>query len=151
MEKEQLVAVVERAHALWNQSGFTQRELKSIHAAWWDLLKDFDFDVVLDVLRQRAIDEGPMPRPGELRRLVIDRLDPDPPPSPAEAWVQLRAASRVVETGTASVPLVMHDAVREAMHRLGGPAALTLHTNGDREVFCRLYESVVRERRGSAS
>lgn len=142
MTKEELVAVVDRAHALWNQSGFTPRELKAMHEAWWDMLGEFDYETAMGVLRQKALEEGPPPRPGELRRLCLEATVADMPPSPMEAWASLRAAFQQTEAGLMPDP-PLHPTVRETVARMGG-LSMGLWTNKDRELFLGEYAVSVR-------
>lgn len=143
MTKEELVSVVERAHALWNQHGFTPKELKAIHEAWWDLLGDLEFDDAMKALRARAESGGPPPRPGELRRATIDLTVAYMAPSGAEAWGEVRTAAALLASGS-PLDKPLHPAVRETLKLLGGSSSFSLYTNGDRDLFIREYGEVVR-------
>lgn len=137
MTKEELVAVVDRAHALWNQSGFTPRELKAIHEAWWDMLGELDFDTVMGAVRERAMQEGPPPRPAEIRRLSILTTVAYTAPSPVEAWGSLREAAQRLDAGV-GLDEPLHPLVRETIRELGD-LSLNLSTNRDRDLFMQEY------------
>lgn len=143
MTKEELVAAVERAHALWNQHGFTPRDLKAIHEAWWDLLGECEFEAVMGVLKERALREGPPPRPGELYRLVRAAENAENgAPSAAEAWAALRESFLAWQSGVSpNVPL--HPAIRETASRLGGFTSAGMYTNRDRDLFMQEYGDVL--------
>lgn len=142
MTKEELMEVVDRIYASWNQS-VPAASSKTVYNAWWRILGDLtvvDVNAAIDVL---VIDDSYMPRPGAVRRLVIEGLlEYAPPPSTLEAWQQLRAMSESAHNGAYSAPEI-HPCFGAALQKLGGSAALGLHTNGDREAFGQIYEKVV--------
>jgi hypothetical protein len=142
LTKEELVEVVNRIYASWNQT-VPAANSRTVYNAWWRVLGDLtvvDVDQAVDTL---IIDDSYMPRPGAVRRLVIERLtQAPPPPAPLEAWQQLRAMSESAHNGSFA-PTDLHPCFAAALRKLGGPAALGLHTNGDRDAFCQIYEKVV--------
>ena len=142
MTKEELVAVVERVHALWNQSGFTPRELKAIHEAWWDLLGELEFDTVMAAVKERALQEGHPPRPAEIRRLAVMSTVAYTAPVPAEAWGELRDAAQKLESGV-GLDQPLHPLIRETVAKLGGSTALGFYTNRDRDLFMQEYASLL--------
>lgn len=142
MTKEELVAVVDRVYASWNQQ-VPASGAKSIYLAWWVMLHDLTVVETDKAVDRLVIRNSWMPRPGEVRRLVIgsDNLTP---PAPLEAWQQLRNTAEAVNAGT-YVETVPHPCLKETLDRLGGAAGLSLNTNGDREQFMRLYAQVVED------
>lgn len=142
MTKEELMEVVDRIYASWNQT-VPASNAKTVYNAWWRVLQDLtvvDVNEAVDVL---VIDDSYMPRPGAVRRLVIEKLVQLPsPPSTLEAWQQLRVMAESAHSGAFSPPQ-LHSCLHQALQKLGGSAALSLHTNGDREAFGQIYEKIV--------
>jgi hypothetical protein len=142
LTKEELMEVVDRIYASWNQS-VPAANARTVYNAWWRILEDLtvvDVNEAVDVL---VIDDSYMPRPGAVRRLVVEKLtELPPPPAPLEAWQQLRAMAESAHNG-AFAPTDLHPCLAAALQKLGGSAALSLHTNGDREAFGQIYGKVV--------
>lgn len=141
MTKSELVAIVDRIYASWNQS-VPAANSKTVYEAWWRILNDLtvvDVDMAVDVLVLR---EGYMPRPGAVRRQALLGSIEDQPPAPLEAWLILREMAETVHNGIYAQTGV-HECVSKAIGRLGGVAALSLHTNGDREAFVQIYSKIV--------
>lgn len=134
--------VVDRIYASWNQT-VPAANSKTVYNAWWRVLQDLTVVDVNDAIDVLVIDDSYMPRPGAVRRLVIEKLtEMVPPPSTLEAWQQLRAMAEAAHNGAYAPPQI-HPCLAAALQKLGGSAALALHTNGDREAFGQIYEKVV--------
>lgn len=141
MTKSELVAIVDRIYASWNQS-VPAANSKTVYEAWWRILQDLtvvDVDNAVDVLIMR---DSYMPRPGAVRRQVILGGADEVPPAPLEAWLVLRTMAEEAHNGLYS-PAQNHPCVMEAIGRLGGSAAFSLHTNSDRENFIQIYSKTV--------
>lgn len=142
MTKSELVSIVDRIYASWNQT-VSAASSKTIYEAWWRVLQDLtvvDVDAAVDTLVSR---DSYMPRPGSIRRLVkLDKAGGQPP-DPMLAWHELREMAENVHNGTYSPGSDLHPCVKEALARLGGLSALALHTNGDREIFLETYRKAV--------
>jgi len=132
--KEELVGVVNRAYALWNQQVPVASQ-KEVYEAWWSMLWDIGLGDAMGALTVLSALDSYMPRPGGLRKRVIDSSGVEQPPSPFEAWNLLRSATDQINAGTFQ-PVVLHPAVRETIRQTG----TNLHTNNDREQFIKLYE-----------
>lgn len=143
MTKTELKALVDRVYASWNQS-VPASNAKEIYQAWWMILHDLTVVETDAVVNRLVIRNSWMPRPGEIRRLVIAASDVEAPPTPLEAWQQMRQVVEGLHSGSVS-PVELHDCVLDAVRRLGGAAAVSLSTNGDREQFSRLYTQVVED------
>lgn len=132
--------LVDRAFATWNVDPSRARR-HATWEAWRAVLKDLDSSECERALTDLAVRGSDfMPRPADVRRLVLrDRLTA---PSPLEAWGTVQFLNRCVSSGTL-VDVVPHECVLTAMRRVGG--VQQLHTNGDREMFCAVYEQVVAE------
>lgn len=143
MTKSELMEIVDRIYASWNQS-VPASNSKTVYNAWWKVLADLtvvDVDKAVDILVMR---DKYMPRPGAIRRLVKIDNTSDVPPSPLEAWNTLRELAETAHSGIYSpVPESVHVCVRKAISSVGGTAGFALHTNGDRELFLEAYARVV--------
>lgn len=143
MTKDELVTLVKQAYATYNEN-LNEFEKKWVYRAWFDLLHDVPYEDARAAFLQLAAKATFLPRPGEVRRAAIDRSDPNPkPPDPYTAWGTLQEIIREVNSG-GTYSGAKHPALMEAMRRLGEGLA-GMHTNGDREVFVRVYATVVEE------
>jgi hypothetical protein len=145
MTKEELVAVVDRIYASWNQH-INPNNQKVVYEAWWRILKDLDkeaTDVAVDSL---VIQDSYMPRPGQVRKLVVNSLQGWCPPTAVEAWQQFRRMAEAAHTGSYSEGVVIDSLVKDVVRQLGGTQAYNLHTNSDRQQFVDMYEFVLRQR-----
>lgn len=145
MNKTELVVVVERVYNVWREtlpSAGPQRD--SILKTWWRIIGDLDFNLTETALDSLIIADGYMPRPGTLRRAVVNMSGLDLPPTAAEAWQQFRVAAEAAHSGVYS-PATIHACVRETIQRLGGTSSFGLSTNNDRNMFTETYGRVVLE------
>lgn len=139
-KEDWVAALVDRAFATWNVDPSRPRR-HATWEAWRAVLKDLspaECEDALTVLAVRGLEW--MPRPADVRRLVLaDKLSA---PSALVAWGQVQMLNRATANGT--VPDVLpHDCVLAAMRKISGVQGL--HTNGDRDAFCVVYEQVVAE------
>ena len=137
MTKEELVELVDRVYASWNQQ-ISALQQKSVYDAWWRILKELECDDCHTALDQLIKQDGYMPRPGALYQQTLKHITGDHPPTPLEAWHQLRQMSEQTNNGTHQ-PTNTHPLVLQTIQQLGGTKALNLHTNGDREHFITTY------------
>lgn len=145
MNKTELVTVVERVHNVWREVLPPKGDNRdAILKTWWRIIGDLDFNLTEQALDNLIIADGFMPRPGTLRRAVINLSGLDVPPTPAEAWQQFRAAAESAHSGVFS-PITIHPCVRETIQRLGGTSSYSLNTNGDRNLFTETFGRVVLE------
>lgn len=141
LTKSELVGIVDRVYASWNQL-VPASNSKTIYEAWWRVLEDLTVEDVNQAVDVLVLREGYMPRPGLVRRQVVLGASDEMPPAPLEAWLKLRAMAEEAHNGRYS-PVNAHQCVLEAISRLGGVAAFSLHTNGDRESFVQIYSKIV--------
>lgn len=143
MTKAELKAIVDRIYLMWNQqvNPITQKEL---YNGWWRILSDLEEPDVHDTIDELVIENGYMPRAGEVRRRTINRIQGISVPSPIEAWQQFREAADASQSGTYSGKSI-HDLVAKTVKALGGTQAYSMHTNGDREQFLSMYERIVKD------
>lgn len=139
MTGEELLKLVDLACGLYNLDATKQRKTE-MREAWKLMLHDLDFDGCLKALKDLAVTETFMPRPGHIRRTVL--APKDPIPAPLEAWLQFQSLLKSVTSGTYNTDPV-HSAVQETVKRLNG--GYGLYTNGDREAFIDVYKKVVAE------
>lgn len=142
MNKEDLVKIVDKVCAAWNQS-LAANSKKEMYTTWFHVLQDLEAGEVDRVIDDLIVeDDRFMPRVGTVRKRVLSSKV-EAPPEPIVAWQQLRAVAESAHNGDA--PDAVHELVRVSLARLGGVSALGLHTNGDREMFITVYRSVVAE------
>ena len=116
----------------------------TIYEAWWNMLGDLEAQEAKAAFQEIAIFAEFLPRPGAIRRRVIEkRAGEDEWPQALEAWGILQQMRRATETGTQygggrPAPLL------QTIQEMGGMAG-TLHTNGDRETFVRVYNRVLQK------
>jgi hypothetical protein len=144
LTKTELVELVDRVYATWNQV-VPQSSAKVIYEAWWRLLSDLRLEDCHRSLDSLAIADSYMPRPGALRKYVVlqdQNKQYGLAPQPAEAWATLQAIGGASARGE-YVQVHLHPCVQKAVALLGGTAALALHTNGDRNSFTEVYKEVL--------
>lgn len=101
MQKAELSEIVDLAHAAFG-AGVPE---KITYVTWWRYLGDLDARAL-----QRAVDRHVvagdrfLPRPGELRRTVIDATSPEVLPDAAVAWGLAKARLDAVASGM-NIPL----------------------------------------------
>ena len=145
LTKNELVAIVDRVYASWNQT-VSAANSRTIYEAWWRVLSDLTVEDVTSAVDTLVIRDKYMPRPGAIRRLVKLENSQDLPPGPLEAWNTLREIAEASQSGIYSpISESVHTCVRKAISAVGGAAGFALHTNGDREHFITAYERVVQE------
>lgn len=143
MTKKELVNLVDKIYATYNnQLPVDDEGLQAVYSAWWDLLHDLDAEETREAFLSIAVHAEFMPRPGALRRKVIDtRIKIPQFDEPIVAWGKWITLSKEVHSGMPpSIPV--SDALKLTVQQIGEPA-YGMHTNADREAFCRTYEKVV--------
>lgn len=138
MTKPELIALVSRAFASWNQDPSTEHR-KAVYTAWFDVLHDLDASACERALTELIVEDSYFPRPGRIRKLVIDAAHPDTAPAPIEAWSQWLSYAAAANSGNVGADL--HPLVRATVAKIGSAAA-SMHTNGDRDQFIQIYETV---------
>jgi hypothetical protein len=144
MTKNELCAVVDRVYASWGHQ-INLKDQKHIYDAWFRVLFDLSKDAVDAVVDEIVIENGFMPRPGQVRRRTVDyeRADGGEVLSGGEAWQQFRRAAEAAHSGN-QTGNTLHPLVAQTVKALGGVSAYNLHTNGDRDMFLDVYGRVVR-------
>jgi hypothetical protein len=143
MNKAELQQLVDQVYATYNQQLY-EVDKKNVYRAWYDLLNDLEYEETINAFLELAVYETFMPKPGQLRRTVIDARTGEPPhPDPYSAWGIFVGAQKDAHFGTqTNVPKPI--ALQKTLERLGS-SAYDMHTNGDREVFIKTYTAVVEE------
>jgi hypothetical protein len=140
MDKEQLKVVVDRVHASWNIQPLPT-QLQTMYRAWFDVLEEFDFEVVNNVISDLVKEDGWAPRPGTVYKRVKDVLSDAPPLSVHLAWEEYRRLAAQLDTGVWEEQ-PMHRTLQKCISVIGG---YHLHTNSDREHFTQIYTQLVNE------
>lgn len=143
MKRAELVKIVEQAFATYNQNlPGDEEKLKNLYSAWYDLLHDLEYEDVRKAFLRLAVNAQYLPRPGDIRRTAINMAMKVPQfDDPIVAWGKFIAIVRNVNSGVIETQQVQQP-LSETIRQLG-EAALGMHTNSDREAFCRVYESVL--------
>jgi hypothetical protein len=145
LTKNELVAIVDRVYASWNQT-VSAANSRTIYESWWRVLADLTVVDVTKAVDLLVIRDKYMPRPGTVRRLVKFDSVEDLPPAPLEAWNTLRELAEASQNGIyGAIPATVHECVRKAISSVGGTAGFALHTNGDRDYFLDAYQRAVQE------
>lgn len=143
MTKHELIEIVNQIYAAYNQTLYEQ-DKKPTYSAWYALLEDLEYDAVWNAFINLAVYEKFMPRPGDVRRATIDAQTKVPPHLDGySAWGIFVTLQKNAHYGT-QTEIPVPEALLKTLERLGS-AVYEMHTNGDREVFLRTYEAVVRE------
>ena len=135
MDKEQLREIVDRIHANWNITPLPN-QLPTIYRAWWELLEPFDQQLINNIITQLAKEDNWAPRPGTVYKRAIDTLNPNPSPTPPEAWDTYRALAHKIDMGIWEEDQNIHPTLAATIQSIGG---YHLHTNSDREHFTQIY------------
>jgi hypothetical protein len=142
--KEETVQLVELLWATWPNSDASTAAKKVHYEAWHRIILDLPYEFCIKALDEFVIEDKPWaPRPGAIRKRTIDLMDPyGTAPIPIEAWSQFQRNLVSAVSGTDFVPL--HPLVSKAVKQIGATAERGLHTNGDRDLFIKVYEEVLR-------
>lgn len=146
MTKSELEEIVERIFLSWNQKVPTVKEERQrLLKAWWRPLNDLDSDQVNRAIDSLLVTDTYMPNPGAVRRhAVLYKKSAAPAPSALEGWVAFQSTAQAASSGQ-YVEVDLHPCIREAIRRLGGTASYSMHTNGDRQAFIEVYNTVAEE------
>lgn len=141
--RHELVQLVEQAYATYNQAlPAAEEKVKTIYTAWYELLHDLEYKDAKRALVQLAVKAQFMPRPGEIRRATINnRNNMTSFDDPLVAWGKFLSLIRDINSGVQPTERPT-EALTQTI-KLLGDAATGMHTNADREAFCRTYEKVV--------
>lgn len=143
MTKTEMEDFVRQAYATFNEN-LNELDKKWVFRAWFDILHDVSFDEARAAFLRIATTARFLPRPGEIRREAIDARSGEPKtPDAYVAWGILQEIIRDVNSGNVYQG-PRHPALVETMKRLGD-GLNGMHTNGDRDVFVRVYSTVVEE------
>ena len=143
ISKEQIQDIVHQAYATYN---LQLLELDKIvtYRAWHALLHDLEYEDIHAAFVRLATYEKFMPRPGDIRRSAIDYQTKVPKHLDGySCWGIFQTIVREVNSGVqTNVP--KPEALVKTLKQLGD-AAYGMHTNGDREVFIKVYDRIVEE------
>ena len=145
MNKAELAQIVEQAYATFNIN-LPQEEsrVKAVYRAWYDVLHDIEYAEARRAILDLAVKTSFLPKPGDIRRTAINaRTGMTQFDDPYVAWGKWIAISGEVNSGLAP-SIAVSEALAKTIKNLG-QAAYGMHTNGDREVFIRVYDQVVQE------
>lgn len=140
MDKKECISVVELLSVSWDKP-IDSVTLKIRASGYYEFISDLPAEAVTTVIKDMAVGGRKwLPKPGELRVASIAMMQgEDPPMSAEEAWADLMARRQALHDGRA-VATKAQTVLGITMRKLGEKAA-TLHTNGDRDMFAKLYET----------
>jgi len=140
LDKTECIAVIELLSVSWDKP-IDKTTLKIRASGYWEYISDLPADAVSRVIKDMAVGGRKwIPKPGELRVECIAMMQGDDPPMSAEeAWADLMARRQALHDGRA-VSHKAQEVLAITMRKLGEKAT-TLHTNGDRDMFAKLYET----------
>jgi len=142
LNKNELKDLVQQVYATYNQKLLIVDE-QVIYRAWFELLHDLEYEDAKRGFIRLATHEKFMPRPGDVRRATIDMQTKIPPFLDGySAWGIFTSVIREVNSGAQTERPPFDEALRNTLKELG-ESAYNMHTNGDREVFVRVYEKNV--------
>jgi hypothetical protein len=143
INKEDLAEFVREVYATYNQQ-LLRLDEKPTFRAWYNLLYDLDIEEIRSAFIKLATYEKYMPRPGDVRRAAIDTQTKIPQQlDPYSAWGTFQTIIQNIHSGT-QTEIPKPEALVKTMQHFGD-SIFTMHTNGDREAFIRVYTKVVDE------
>jgi hypothetical protein len=145
MNKLELADIVDQAYATFN-AALPQEELreKAVYRAWYDVLHDVEYQEAKRAILDLAVKTVFLPKPGDVRRSAINsRIGMTQFDDPYVAWGKLLTISHEINSG--QFPTLKISEARSITLKNLGPGAYGLHTNGDRDMFIRVYDHVVQE------
>ena len=145
MTKTETVNFVELIWATWPNNDLTATAKKTHYEAWHRMIHDLPEQECLRALDEFVLEDKPWPpRPGGIRRRVIDRRDPDGiAPTPVEAWAQYQKGLASAVSGADFTPL--HPVITKTLKSVASSSERGLHTNADRNIFTATYEENLRQ------
>ncbi|MDA1122513.1 MAG: hypothetical protein O2887_18855 [Bacteroidetes bacterium] len=139
--KDEIKELVHQAYATYNQQLYELDKIVT-YRAWYALLHDLPNDEVVAAFVKLATFEKYMPRPGDVRRAVIDYQTKIPKHLDGySSWGIFQTIVREVNSGV-QTNIPKPEALVKTLKQLGD-AAYGMHTNGDRDVFVRVYDKIV--------
>lgn len=146
MDAKELEEIVEHIHIHWNSRLSSTSTIRNkILAVWKSALHDLPYSLVIRAVRELALTETYIPRPAQIRKKAIQLSGKvASPPEPAAAWVEVQKLARSVTNGTMD-PKEIDPFILTTIHKMGGIADIPHSTNGDRNQFFDVYNTVVAE------
>jgi len=140
MTTDEVKTLVKKAYAAHNQTLYKTTQ-DTVFTVWEDLLGKYDMTVVYESFLDLTTQSVYLPTPGQIRKLVIEKLSKDTIPSALEAWATLQTVTQMANSG---VPLTkpIHACLGRVMMKLGSQA-YGLSTNFDRTHFVTEYDKTV--------
>ncbi len=141
MTKVELEELVTQIFASYNQTLY-EADKKVVLRAWYEILFDIPYDGGKRAFLNLAATSNFMPKPGELRRAYMDSHTVMPQLMlPQVAWGTLLRVIKEANSGSSSRSPMPEELSRTLA--LLGDSVWGYHTNGDRQEFYKVYESVL--------
>lgn len=139
MEKSECKEIVELLSVTWDKP-IDNNTLLVRSRGFWEYISDLPYEETKNTVKELGLAGRKwMPRPGELRILVLANMRSEElPPEPEQAWTILQAIGQKIYSGTYDYEKP-HPVLTETIKKLGANAT-ALTTNSDRAMFTSLYE-----------
>jgi hypothetical protein len=139
MEKSECKEIVELLSVTWDKP-IDNNTLLVRSRGFWEYISDLPYEETKSTVKELGLAGRKwMPRPGELRILVLASMRSEElPPEPEQAWTILQAIGQKIYSGTYDYEKP-HPVLTETIKKLGSNAT-ALTTNSDRAMFTSLYE-----------
>jgi hypothetical protein len=139
MEKSECKEIVELLSVTWDKP-IDNNTLLVRSRGFWEYISDLPYEETKSRVKELGLAGRKwMPRPGELRILVLANMRSEElPPEPEQAWTILQAIGQKIYSGTYDYEKP-HPVLTETIKKLGSNAT-ALTTNSDRAMFTSLYE-----------
>jgi len=139
MEKSECKEIVELLSITWDKP-IDNNTLLVRSRGFWEYISDLPYEETKSRVKELGLAGRKwMPRPGELRILVLANMRSEElPPEPEQAWTILQAIGQKIYSGTYDYEKP-HPVLTETIKKLGSNAT-ALTTNSDRAMFTSLYE-----------
>lgn len=145
MNKIELANIVDQAYATFNSSLPVEEEReKAVYRAWFDVLHDIEYEEARRAILDLSITSSFLPKVADVRRAAINSRNGITQFDDAYvAWGKLLTVSQEINTGQFPTQEIS-EALSLTLKNLG-PGVYGLHTNGDRDMFIRVYDQIVQK------
>jgi len=141
MTNEEVSQVIKTLYYTYDRA-LVPKEVKEYTAAWAPYIKEFDHEVVQQLLPNICMGREFPPRPWEVRVFLVNYTKQiTPPPSPQEAWAQYQEIMAAVTSGT-SANIQVHACLVETMKAL---RSIGMNNQFDAKRFEELYKDKVNQ------
>lgn len=136
MDKNQCKELVELLSVTWDKP-LDNQTLLTRTKGYWEYIHDLPYDKTRQTIKNLALINPYLPKPGELRITTLALISGDQlPPEPEEAWNELQQINQQIRNGTNHYK-VPHPALAATIKKLGN--ATQLNSYNDKQTFISIY------------